>query len=123
MITSLIVAHRALPDVEAMEALFSVEPLHALLPSLAIRTPQQQIQHWALQKQKRNSVQRLMRVFGKKITRAHTQQLIKMNVSFETPERWKSESKDRKEFTDTLKKRKINSKILRERLSLFFFKC
>lgn len=60
----LYVAHRALPDVEAVVTLFKLDTLHGLLPSLTIQTPQEQIHQWSHQKQARTCVQRLVLVFG-----------------------------------------------------------
>ena len=108
---------------EAMEALFRIPSLQALLPSLAIKTPPQQIQPRESQKKMRNSTQHLMLTFGKMITKAHAQQLMKQSISFESLEKWKTDTKDRRTFINLLKKKKVNSKILRERLSQFFFKC
>lgn len=47
---------------------------------------------------------------------------MNLDVTFETLEKWKGESKDKEDFIDTLKKKRVKSKILREKLSLFFFK-
>ena len=117
-----IVAHRALPDVEAVETLFMLAPLHDILASLAIRTPQQQLHLWALQKQKRQAIQQLLLFFGKKITKAHASQLTKQGITHQTLEKWKGEAKDVKEFAKTLKNHKVNSKKLQDNLCLHYFR-
>ena len=110
-------AHRALPDVEAMESMFMSSSLHDILGSLDIRTPRQQLQLWNTQKQARNAVQRLVRFFGKRITKAHASQLTKLDITPETLQQWKDEAKGVKEFAKTLKEHKVNSKDLQNNLS------
>jgi hypothetical protein len=105
-----------------MEALFMVSELHDLLHSLVVRTPQQQLYHWTQQKLVRSRVQHLIRVFGKKITTAHAKQLMNLKITLEMLEKWRAESRDKQHFLDTLKKNKVKSTILRERLTVFFFK-
>ena len=114
-------AHRALPDVEAVESLFMLTPLHDILASLGIRTPQQQQNLWEAQKQKRQAVQLLLRYFGKKITKAHASQLTRNNITTQILEKWKGEAKDVKKFVKILKDNKINSKKLQDNLCLHYF--
>ncbi|ORU90792.1 MAG: hypothetical protein A6F71_07525 [Cycloclasticus sp. symbiont of Poecilosclerida sp. M] len=116
-------AHRALPDVEAVESLFMLTPLHDILASLGIgvRSPQQQIHLWTLQKQKRQAVQQLVRFFGKKITKAHASQLKEKNITLEILEQWRAEANNVKDFNDTLKEHRVNSKKLQDNLCLFYF--
>ena len=97
-------------------------PLHDILASLGIRTPQQQIQLWTLQKQKRHAVQELLWHFGKKITKAHASQLTKQNITFRTLEQWKVEAKGVKKFLEILKDHKVNSRKLQDILCLFYFR-
>ena len=87
-------AHRALPDVEAMESLFMSTPLHDILASLGVRSPQQQIELWTLRKQKWQAVpQQLVRFFGKKIAKPHASQLTEKSITVEILEQWKLEAR------------------------------
>lgn len=84
-------AHRALPDVLSMEALFFESPLQDTLPSLTFRTPQQMIHQWNMQKGTRENVQCLVRFFGKAITKAHAKQLTRLDITPRTLQRCHSE--------------------------------
>lgn len=123
------VAHRALPDVEAVEALFTTSPFHDLLSSLSIRTPQQQIHQWTLQKQKRSHAQCLLRFFGKKISQVHARKLTTEGINHQLLEEWRATCKTREKFIKTLKNHKIHSKVLQENLCSYnnnmitFFTC
>ena len=116
------VAHRALPDVEAVEALFMSTPLQDILPSLLMRTPQQQLHQWRLQMKLRNASQSLLRFFGKTITKAHARQLSANDITQQDLREWKEEVSSREDFIKLLKGKKVNSKFLRERLCSFFFR-
>jgi hypothetical protein len=115
------VAHRALPDVEAMENLFTLTPLHSLLPSLSLRTPQQQLHQWTVQKKKRSEIQKLVSFFGSKITKAHAGQLLERGITPHDLEQLKLQAETSEVFADMLKSNLgIRSKVLRQRLCNFF---
>lgn len=97
-----------------MEALFTSPPLSYLLAKLDIRTPQQQIEVWIKQKKIRELRVKL------RIGKDHAEQLEKRNISFEKLKQWKAQAKDAEMFETILKLNEVRSKILIEKLKVFF---
>lgn len=65
-----IIAHRALPDVEAMEEVFTKTALVDLLSSLPIQSAKQQLQKWHTLKEQRCRTSSLLYALGKQVTSA-----------------------------------------------------
>ena len=76
-------AHRALPDVEAMEKLFITTDLKNLLSSLPARCAVNQLQLWREQKEQRNRTSALMYSLGKGVSVLQAKRLDTLKLSYE----------------------------------------
>ena len=70
------VAHRALAEVEAMERIIVKTGLVDLLSSLPVRSPAQQLDAWATQKNTHNCVIQILTSLGKQITNVQAKHWI-----------------------------------------------
>ena len=77
-------AHRALPDVEAMEELFTSTDLADLLSTLPVRSPSQQLRLRRTQKEQRSRMTSLLYAQGKCITAAQAKRLDELRLSYTT---------------------------------------
>ena len=111
-------AHRALPDVIAMEKVFSHLSLVGCLSKLHIRTPQQQSRLWNQQKRLYQRTTSLTKSLGGKpsITSAQAKRLDVLGFSYEELLKLRADCKDTASFLVVLKDRGVKSKPLREKL-------
>ena len=108
-------AHRALPDVEALDELLSEKALVGLLPSLPKRSPRQQIQLWNSQKDQRRRTSTLLYSLGRQITATQAKRLDSLNLSYDVLCEIRV-SCSGEDFQKTLLQRGVRSKKLREKL-------
>ena len=112
-------AHRALPDVEAMEELFTNTALVDLLTSLPKRSPTQQLNLWMSQKDQRLRTSSLLYSLGRQITATQAKRLDSLGLSHDVlREIWVSSPSEM--FQETLLVRGVRSKKLREKLTSIF---
>jgi len=74
-------AHRALPDVEALEEVFMSTRLVDLLSSLPTRPARQQVELWGVQKGQRTRTTRFLHSLGNRITAAQAKRLDTLGLS------------------------------------------
>ena len=110
--------HRALPDVLAMEGVFSHLSLVGCLSRLPIRTPQQQSRLWIQQKRIFQRTTFLTKSLGGKpsITSAQAKRLDALGFNYEDLVKLRADCKDMASFLVVLKDRGVKSKPLREKL-------
>ena len=112
-------AHRALPDVEAMEDLFNSTALMDLLITVPKRSPKQQIQLWRTHKDQRLQTRSILHSLGQQITAAQAKRLISLGLSHDILcEIWASSRGGL--FQKELITRGVRSKKLREKLPAVF---
>lgn len=110
-------AHRALPDVEALERIMLKTDLVHLLSSLPVKSTANQLGAWAMQKNTHNRVTQLLTSLGKqRVTNAQAKRLNELGLSYEALLDLRTSSKSRDDFCDALLKSGVRSKPLRERL-------
>ena len=111
-------AHRALPDIEAMERVFTHPTLASCLSWLTVRRPQQQVNLWVNQKRLHFRASSLIKSLGGKpaVTDAQAKRLDSLGLSFDDLVKLYSESTGIDDFCSVLKARGVNSKPLREKL-------
>ena len=114
-------AHRALPDILAMERMITHPSLVHCLSDLPIRSPSLQKDLWTQQKLIFSRTTALVKSLGKpSITSAQAKRLDELGFSYADLSRLKSQSKTRQVFLDSLKTTGVNSKPLREKLANHF---
>ena len=91
-----------------------------LLSSLPVRSTSQQLGAWAAQKNTHNRVTQLLTSLGKRVTNAQAKRLNQLGLSFETLQELRSTCKTNETFCKTLQERGVNSKPLREKLTVIF---
>ena len=89
-------------------------PLVNLLSSLPVRSPKSVIDAWCAQKKKHTRNAKLLVSLGRKITANQAQRLDSLSLSYEAL----LDGKDGEDFIDSLHKRGVNSKPLREKLKM-----
>ncbi len=110
-------AHRALPDVVAMERVVTDQSLSNCLSSLTVRCPSQQIKLWLEQKELFMQSTSLIKAFGKPaLTSAQAKKLVSKNLLLDDIKAIFQEVGE-DEFHRALKERGINSRPLREKLA------
>lgn len=109
------IAHRALPDVEAMEELFTATVIVDLLSTLPKRSANVQIQCWNTQKEQRGRTRALLYSLGQQITAAQVKRLDTLRLSYEVLYNLRL-SCSTEDFLTTLSQRGVHSKKLREKL-------
>ena len=109
-------AHRAMPDVLAMERVFTHPTLASCLSSIPTRSPKQQRCLWIEQKRHFQRITALSKSLGKpSITSAQANRLDSLGFSHEDLQKLRSEL-NATDFLKVLKSRGVNSKRLREKL-------
>ena len=109
-------AHRAMPDVLAMERVFTHPALVSCLSKIPTRSPKQQRNMWIQQKRVYQRTTALTRSLGKpSVTSAQAKKLDSLGFSYEDLKKLRSDL-DPTEFLQALKDRGVNSKPLREKL-------
>ena len=110
-------AHRALPDVEALEEVFMGTRLVDLLSSLPTRPARQQVELWRVQKGQRTRTTRLLHSLGNRITAAQAKRLDTLGLSHTVLCELRAASAGDEEFQKVLREREVHSKPLREKLA------
>ena len=111
-------AHRALPDVMAMERILTHASLASCLAELPIRSANTQRRLWEKQKRLFQRSTALIRSLGKPaVTSNQAKRLDSLGFAYQDLVQLYSNSKDKEDFITTLKKRGVNSKPLREKLA------
>lgn len=110
-------AHRALPDIMAMENVFTHPSLVACLSELPIRPPKKQRSLWIDQKRVFQRTSTLIKSLGKPaVTRTQAKRLDDLGFTRRDLVKLYADSKDRDVFMKVLKDKGVNSKPLREKL-------
>ena len=111
-------AHRALPDVTAMESVITHQSLVSCLSKLPVRPPKTQWKLWIDQKRLFHRTTSLIRSLGKPaITAPQAKRLDALGLGHEELVQLHSNSKGREKFIKVLKDKGVNSKPLREKLA------
>lgn len=111
-------AHRALPDVLAMERVFAHPSLVACMSHIPIMSPKQQMSLWTKQKRKFNRTTALIRSLGKpSITSAQANRLHVLGFTYQSLLKLRSECKGTEVFLKILKDKGVNSKVVRDKLA------
>ena len=111
-------AHRALPDILAMEKVFTHPSLVSCLSKLPTRSPKKQMNAWIEQKRTFQRTTALIKSLGKPtITKPQAKRLDDLGFTYEDLVKLRSKHKDREVFQQVLKDKGVNSKPLREKLS------
>ena len=126
------VAHRALSDAEALEALFISTPLQELLPSITIKNGAE-IMSWLSKKKTQHQRQLqpmtpdeerkklLMRAFLGLLSFEEVGQLAEQKISCTMIEEWRAGVTSAKDFSKVLKKNGVRN-MMRKKFVVFFFK-
>ena len=110
-------AHRALPDVDAMEKVITHPKLARCLSKLLIRSATNQGGLWVAMKRRYFRSAALIKELGKPaVTTAQAKRLDELGLDFQDLLKMNSESKTPEEFQTALKNRGVNSKPLREKI-------
>ena len=98
-------AHRALPDVEAMEELFASPALHDLLSSLPKRSATEQIHKYV----RHQKTRKVLHSFHRKITTNQAERLVDLNLTYNDllEIKW---SCSKEEFLKKVSKKGVRSK-------------
>ena len=111
-------AHRALPDVLAMERVLLHPSLVRCLSSLTIRCPQQQVKLWMDQKESFLKAAVIIKAFGNPcLTTLQAKKLDSLGLTYEDLAKLLQETGGGETFHKALKDKGINSKLLREKLA------
>ena len=110
-------AHRALPDVLAMERVLTHPSLVRCLPNLDIRSPAKQMRLWIQQKRVHTRITALVKALGTpSVTAAQARRLDNLGLGIQELLKLHKDIDNPEEFLTRLKERGVNSKILREKL-------
>lgn len=110
-------AHRALPDVLAMERVILHPSLSVCLSNVLTRCPQHQLKLWLDKKQLYMKSAQLIKCFGKPaLTSAQAKKLVSKNLLLDDLKIIQREVGSEAEFHSSLKTKGINSQPLREKL-------
>ena len=111
-------AHRAFPDVLAMEAVMTHHSLISCLTNLPIRSAKKQMELWTSQKQRFHRSDALIRSLGKpSITAAQAKRLVQLGLEHSTLVTLRSKSGTPEAFMEALKGKGVKSKALCIKLS------
>ena len=114
-----ILAHRALDDVEAMEKLFTETKLVNFLSSLPIHTAKKQLGLWNAQREAHTNTTQLINFLEKPdITPQQAKRLNDLGLNHEVLVELRSDCTTPEEFKEELHRRGVNSKLLLEKLSM-----
>lgn len=108
-------AHRALPDVPAMEAVLTNPLMVNCLFQLQINSPQKQLKKWVEQKRAHNRKMVLTKGLGNCVTLAQATQLDSLGIALEDLVQLRN-STDREGFLTSLREKVIRSRALRDKL-------
>ena len=110
-------AHRALPDVLAMERVFLHPSLARCLSNLPTRSPHLQRKLWVDQKKSFMRASVLIRSLGKPTVTPTQAKDCTLGLKFEDLYKLYRESADREAFLTTMKEKGIRSKLLMEKIA------
>lgn len=108
-------AHRALPDVLALEAILTHPSLVSCLTRLEIRSFNTQLHKWVVQKRAHHRKKALMLGLGNCITAAQASRMDTLGIGLEDLIVLRN-STEKEGFLAALKERGLRSKVLREKL-------
>ncbi len=110
-------AHRALPDVLALEAVLRHPSLCGDLESLPFRSPQLQTKLWVQQKRLYTRASHLIKAVGKpSLTSTQAKKLDALGFTFQSISLLRQQCSSQDKFQSALKERGVRSKPLREKL-------
>lgn len=110
-----------MPDVVAMEKVFTHPSLVDCFSQLPIRPPKKQRSLWIAQKRAFQRSSTLIKSIGKPaVTTAQAKRLDDLGFAYEDLLKLRADSKDRDVFMQALKEKGVNSKPLREKLANHF---
>ncbi len=111
-------AHRALPDVLAMEAVMTHPLLASSLTKIPVRSAKKQLELWSSQKQAHLRCDTLIRALGKpSITVSQAKKLDQLGLSYKGLVTLWANSGNPNRFSEALKEKGVNSKPLRLKLA------
>ncbi|XP_064397556.1 uncharacterized protein LOC135344319 [Halichondria panicea] len=106
-------AHRAFPDVLAMEAVMTHQSLISCPPNLPVRSAKKQMELWTSQKQRFHQADALIRSLGKpSITAAQAKRLIQLGLEHSALVTLRPKSSTPEAFMEALKGKGVKSKAL-----------
>ncbi len=112
-------AHRAFPDVQAMEAVMTHPSLVSCLTNLPIRSPKRQIELWSTQKAVHQQSASLVKALGKPtISKAQAKKLGELGLGIATLKTLRTDCPTPEAFMEALKAKGVKSKPLRKNLSM-----
>lgn len=112
-------AHRALPDVEAVIELFTQPPLADCLPNLTIMNSTKLLSKWRSNKDLKRRVTVLISKLGTpSITELQGKRLDELGLDFCTLCQLRSEAHSKETFMEVIRLKGARSKRLREKLAL-----
>lgn len=112
-------AHRALPDVEALEELFNQTSLQRLLWSIPIRSTAEQLQHWEAQKECYKQVTKVCHTLPT-LNKEQARKLVKMGLTYEKLCHMCATTKTKEEFKELLKMKGITRGKLHNELVILY---
>ena len=114
----LVGAHRALPDVLALERVFTHSSLAGSLANLSVRTPQVQLSLWINQRNRFRRAGALIKSLGSpSLTSNQAKKLDSLGLSYTELLKLRQDSGSTEVFLATLKDKGVRSKPLREKLA------
>ncbi len=114
----LVGAHRALPDVLALERVFTHSALAGSLANLSVRTPQVQLSLWINQRNTYRRAAALIKSLGRpNLTSTQAKKLDSLSIGYTELLQLRKYSGTTEVFLTALKDKGIRSKPLREKLA------
>lgn len=107
-------AHRALPDADHLKRLFTMSPLKSLLASMPVKSYHEQLENYEMARDKR-----MMKVMYS-IKPQQAERLAECGFSTDTLEQHYKAANTDDEFDMVLRKKGVNSKMLRGNLLLHY---
>ena len=111
-------AHRAFPDVEALERIIVKTELVDLLSGLPVRSAAQQLGKWTAMKNTHHQVVQILTSLGKRVTSPQAKRLNQLGLTLEALQDLRSSCKNNEEFGKALLQSGVKSKPLREKLCI-----
>ena len=113
--TIILGAHRALPDVMAMERILTNPSMVSCLSRLHIRSPSQQLRQWVQQKRAHIRKTTLMKELGKCVTAAQAARLDSLGIGIQDLVQLR-DCNSQEGFLTALREKGVRSRALREKL-------
>ncbi len=103
-------AHRALPDVLAMEAILTHTSLGDCLTDLPVRSAKTQIELWTKQKKQYQSASVLTKALN--ITRNQAKKLVELGLDYFSLKKLCTECPSKEAFVDSLRQKRVKSELM-----------